>query len=96
MFHDFKRKDLYNVSTESLIRRELRLINSIWPWNKSCEVYEYAVYECVGEHPTLMGWFSFMEWEHTDSVIKFASRELAKQYIEDEGCRTYDHSLANC
>jgi hypothetical protein len=91
MFHNYTRKDLYNVSTEAIIRKELRLIKSFWPWNKSCYVYEYAVYECVGEHPTLMGLFSFMEKEFTGWSKKFDTVKKANEYIKDEGCKKYEH-----
>jgi hypothetical protein len=80
-FHDYTRRDLYNVSTERLIRSELKIVKPFWFWQKHCWVYEYAIYECVGEHHHYMGWFSFIEKEFTGWSKRFNSVKEAEQYI---------------
>lgn len=80
-FHSYTRADLYNVSTESLIRKEHKIVNSFWFWQKHCYVREYAVYECVGKHPVYMGWFSFIEKEYTGWSKRFETVEEANKFI---------------
>ena len=83
-FHDYGRKDLYEVSTERLIRRKLVLRKSFWPWSKKCTVREYVVYECVGRHPTYMGWYSFVEEDYTGYSKRFNTVEEAEEFMKKE------------
>jgi hypothetical protein len=83
-FHNYNRTHLYNVTTERVIRRILRLKRSWCFWTKTYWVYEYALYECIGEHPEYFGMFAFTEEEYTGFKKKFKSREEAERWIKSE------------
>jgi len=87
MIHNYKRHNLYDVSTERLLGRKLVIVKSFWPWSKKCRVDEYAVYECVGRRNNVMGWFAFMEEEYTNWSKGFDTVEEAKQFVRKENGR---------
>ena len=85
--HNFDRRNLYDVRTERLLRTSFRIKvkrHFIKFWKKIYWVYEYAHYECAGRHPDYLGWFGFLEVEHTGWKKHFQTEQDADKFINQE------------
>ena len=83
-FHNYTRRDLYNVTTERVLSVRLKIKarrRFLFFGKKTFWVREYARYECIGEHHAYMGQFAFVEEEYTGWEKSFATEKEAENYI---------------
>jgi len=84
VFHNYTRKDLYDISTERFLGLGLKIkTSSFLGFFKKFYVKEYERYECCGKHSFLMGQFSFIEWVYNDSTVEFDSIKECKDHIQE-------------
>ncbi len=87
--HNFNRYQLYNVTSDRLIRRKLIIKRSWLPWTKKYKVEEYAVYECSGRHHNYLNLFVFIEEEYTGFKKEFDKKDEATKWIKEEFKRDF-------